>query len=79
MSAATPLNILKTFSLSGICVLCDEGILRCQVRMEKARRVRMQFGSPVPGCDEPTDAASDDEEIQALREEVAELRYDIDE
>jgi hypothetical protein len=78
MSAATPLNILRTFSLSGICVMCDEGILRCQVRMEGARRILVQFGRPVPGCDEPTDGASDEGEIRAFQEEMAELLYDIE-
>jgi hypothetical protein len=36
------------------------------------------FGSPVLGCDEPTDGASDEGEIQAFREEKGELVYDIE-
>jgi hypothetical protein len=39
----------------------------------------VQFGGLIPGCDEPRDAASDDEEIQATQEELAELLHDIEE
>jgi hypothetical protein len=78
MSAATPLNILKTFSLSGICVIIDDDILRCQLRIEKARRLTVQCGAPVPGCDEP-DAGSDDEEIWAFHEELAKLLFETEE
>jgi hypothetical protein len=78
MSAATPLNVVKTFALSGICAIADEGILRCQLQMEKARRILVPFGGLVPGCDDSSDMASDDEEIEAFREEMAELLYDIE-
>jgi hypothetical protein len=33
---------------------------------------------PVPGCDEPPDGASDEGEMQAFREEMGELVYDIE-
>jgi hypothetical protein len=79
MSAATPLNIVKTFGLSGIGLMIDdEGILRCQVRPQEAKRLLMALTIPIPGCDGVEDEASDDEEIRAFEEEMAELLYDID-
>jgi hypothetical protein len=47
--------------------------------MEKARRIHVEFGAEVPGCNEPTDATSEDEEIQAFQEEGAALLYNTDE
>jgi hypothetical protein len=47
--------------------------------MEKARRILVEFGAEVPGCNELTDATSEDEEIQAFQEEVAVLLSDTDE
>jgi hypothetical protein len=79
MSAATPINIVKTFGLSGIALILDDGILRCQVRPDMARRVLVPFEVPVPGCGEVEGAISDDEEIQAFGEDMAELLYDMDE
>lgn len=79
MSAATPTNIVKTFSLSGMALIVDsEGILRCQVRPDRARRVVTGFMPPIPGCEPATDATSDDEEIQAFKEDFAELLYDLE-
>jgi hypothetical protein len=60
-------------------MIADEGILRCQLRVGKARRVLGQFGPEIPGCDEPTDEISDDDEIQAFEEEVTTLLYDTKE
>jgi hypothetical protein len=79
MSSANPLNIIHTFSLSGICLVSDDDVLRCQIRMEKAHRILVPFGNVVPGCDERTDASSDEEEIQAFQEEMAGLLYEIGE
>jgi hypothetical protein len=79
LSAAVPLNIIKTFALSGICVIAGEGILRCQLKMEKVRWILVQFSLEIPGCDERSDAASEDDEIQGFQKEVAALLYDTEE
>jgi hypothetical protein len=37
-------NIVKTFTLSGIALIVDsQGVLRCQVRPDQARRVLTGF------------------------------------
>jgi hypothetical protein len=46
--------------------------------VREAQGIVVQFGSPVPGCDEPTDGASDEGEMQAFREEMGELVYDVE-
>jgi hypothetical protein len=60
-------------------MICDEGIVRYEMRIEEARHILVQFDSPVSGGDEPPDAASDDEEIQAFREDMTGLLSDIEE
>jgi HPt (histidine-containing phosphotransfer) domain-containing protein len=45
---------------------------------EKIRCILGQFGCRLPGYDEPTDEALDDEEIHVFREEIAELVHDIE-
>jgi hypothetical protein len=80
MSEARPPKIVKTFSLSEIALIVDsEGVLRCQVRPDQERRVLTGFMLPVPGCGPVPDATSDDEEIQAFGEDLAELLYDLEE
>jgi hypothetical protein len=79
MSAAIPLNIVKTFSLSGICVIVDdEGVLRCQVRPDKARWLLTALAISIPEWDEIGEATSDDHEIHAFGKEMADLLYDTE-
>jgi hypothetical protein len=38
LATAVPLNIVKTFVLSGICLVADAGILFCTMRPNRAKR-----------------------------------------
>jgi hypothetical protein len=78
MSAATPVSIVEKFRFSGICLICDDDVLRCQVRSNKARCVLVPFGASFPGCGDQGEMSSDEEEIRAFGEDVAELLYDLD-
>jgi hypothetical protein len=75
VSSFIPVDIVKTFSLSGISLTVDdESVLQCQGLPDKARRLLMALAIPIPGGDGFGDAISEDEGIQAFAKETAELR-----
>jgi hypothetical protein len=80
MSAASPLNIVKTFGMSGIgLIVDDEGILRCLVQPDKARRLLIPISVQIPDPGTTADDTSDDQEIRAFTEEVSDLLFSLEE
>jgi hypothetical protein len=59
-------------------IVDDEGILRCQIQLGKARRLIAPGLPAIPEVGEVTDETSDDEEIRAFAEEIADLLFDMD-
>jgi hypothetical protein len=78
LAAAVPLNIVKTFELSGISLVSDEGTLLCTVRPELAKRVLVPLPVPMPEIPNPGSENSDEEELRIFVEECAQLLYDLD-
>jgi hypothetical protein len=54
MSAAPAVSIVETFRFSEIYLICDDDVLRCQVRPKKAR------------CGDPAEMSSDEEDVAEL-------------
>jgi hypothetical protein len=79
LAAAVPWNVVKTFKISGICLVADNGVLRCSVRPGMAKQLNQPLPSAVP---EMADRGSDDsdvEELEVFVEECAGLLYDLGE
>jgi hypothetical protein len=78
LAAAVPLNVAKTFKLSGICLVTDEDALRCTFPPDRAKRLLALFLSTFPDL---LDSGSDDpdrEELQMFVEEYFGLLYDFE-
>jgi hypothetical protein len=73
VGVAVPWNVVKTFEISGICLVADEGVFFWNIRAEMAKLVNQ----PLP---EMADCGSDDsalEELKVFVEECADLLYDL--
>jgi hypothetical protein len=79
MSAVIPWNIVQSFRLSGLCLVRDDDVLRCQVRPDLATRLMHPIQVTVPGFDGVDEDAEDDLEEMVFAEECTELRYDLNE
>jgi hypothetical protein len=77
LAAAVPWNVVKTFKVSGICLVADDGVLRCSVTPEMAKGLNQPLPSAVP---EMADRGSDDSDVEELEVPVGEcagLLYDL--
>jgi hypothetical protein len=72
MSAATLVNVVKTFKRAGIGVVIDDGVLRCHVCPDMRRPLLMPMIPAVPDDDD------DDLEAELYREQCASLLFDDD-
>jgi hypothetical protein len=64
LAAAIPLNIVKAFALSGICLVADAGTLFCAIRLDRAKRLLLLLPSTFPDI---SDVTHDDRDEDALR------------
>jgi hypothetical protein len=71
MSAATHVNVVKTFKRAGIGVVIDDSVLRCRVCPGMRRLLLMPLILAVPDDD-------DDLEAELYREQCASLLFDHD-
>jgi hypothetical protein len=80
MSAATPLNIVKSFELSGFSLIGDDQVLLCQVSPATASRWLCPIAPEFPQMDvsDQTTADEDDGEEQLFAEQYARLLFDVD-
>jgi hypothetical protein len=72
MSAATPVNVVKTFKRTGIGVVVDNGVLRCRVYPDMRRLLLIPMIPTVPND------FDDDMEAELCREQCASLLFDDD-
>jgi predicted sugar kinase len=72
MSAATPVNIVKTFERAGIGVAVDDGVLRCRVCPDMRRLLLMPM---IPAV---IDDDNDDLEAELYRGQCTSLLFDDD-
>jgi hypothetical protein len=72
MSAATPVNVVKTFKRDGIGVVVDDGVLRCCVCPDMRRLLFMPMIPAVP------DDGDDDIKAERNREQCTSLLFDDD-
>jgi hypothetical protein len=78
LAAAVPVNSVRAFAMSGICLVKDDDKIVCPVRPDQAKRLLI----PLPPCfpeigDRDDGEDSDVEEQQASMEECAGLLYDL--
>jgi hypothetical protein len=73
MSAATPVNVVKTFKRAGIGVVVDDDVLRCRVCPDMRRLLSMSMIPAVPDDDD-----EDNLEAELYREQCASLLFDDD-
>jgi hypothetical protein len=80
ISAATPLNIVKSFELSGFSLIGDDQVLLCQVSPATGSRLFRPIAPEFPQMDESDQATpdEDDGEEQLFAEEYARLLFDLD-
>jgi hypothetical protein len=71
MSAAKPVNVVKTFKRAGIRVVVDDGVLRCGVCPDMRRLLLMPM---IPAA--PDDDDDNDLEAGLYREQCASLLFD---
>jgi hypothetical protein len=69
--------VVKTFKISGICLVADDGVLRCSVRPEMAERLNQPIPLAVPEIADGGSDESDAEELQVFLEECTDLLYDL--
>jgi hypothetical protein len=53
LAAAVPLNVVKTFKISGTCDVADEEALFCTIRPNDAERQLVPFPSPFAEIPDP--------------------------
>jgi hypothetical protein len=76
--AAVPVNIVRTFAMSGICLIKEGDQILCTVRPHQSKRLLI----PLPPCfpeigDRDYGEDSDAEKQQAYLEECMGLLYDL--
>jgi hypothetical protein len=77
LAASVPWNVVKTFKISGICLVADDGVLRCSVRPEMAERLNQPLPLALQEMADDESDGSDVEELQVFLEECADLLYDL--
>jgi hypothetical protein len=75
MAAATPVNIVKTFCRAGICLVLDDGIVRCRVCPDHARCLLVPITTNLPSI---PDEDEDDMEAELYLEHCASLLFNSD-
>jgi hypothetical protein len=72
-----PWNVVKTFEISGICLVADGDVLLCTIRPEMAKRLLQPLPLALPEIADDGLDESDIEELKIFVEECAELLYDL--
>jgi hypothetical protein len=78
LAAAVPIMIVKTFMLTGICLVKDGDHVHCTVRPDQARRLLVPPESCPPDIENSILGDSDEEEVRTYLEECADLLYNLD-
>jgi hypothetical protein len=78
LAATVPITTVKTFMLTGTCLVKDGGYVLCTVRPDQARRLLVPFESGLPDIENSMLADSDEEKVRACLEECADLLYNLD-
>jgi hypothetical protein len=73
LAAAVPVNVVRTFGLSGICLVADAGVLFCTIRPDRAKRLLLPLPSPYPEISDISDEDFDEEELKVFIEECTGL------
>jgi hypothetical protein len=73
LSAAVPLNIVKTFAFSGIYLGTDAGTLFCTIRPDRAKRSLLPLPSAFPDISDVTDDDLDEDELKVFIEEYTDF------
>jgi hypothetical protein len=69
LAASVPLNVVKTFTLSGICLVADAGTLFCTIQPDRAKRLLLPLPSAFPHSLDVTDDDLDEDELKVVIEE----------
>jgi hypothetical protein len=77
LAAAVPLTIIRTFKMSGMCLVKDGAQLLCTIHPERAKRLLVPLPQILPELETDGDD-SGEAESQAYLEECAELFYDLE-
>jgi hypothetical protein len=78
LAAAIPVNIVRTFAMSGIYLVKDGDRILCTVRPDQAKRLLIPLPPCFPGIGDRDGAEdSDAEEQQVYLDECAGLLYDL--
>jgi hypothetical protein len=78
LTAAVPITVVKTFMLTGICLVQDGDHVLCTVRPDQVRLLLVPLESGLPDIENLMLADSDEEEVRAYLEECADLLNDLD-
>jgi hypothetical protein len=73
IAAAVPLNIIKTFALSVVCLVADAGILFCTKRPDRAKLLFLSLPSAFPDISDVTDDDFDEDELKVFFEECTDF------
>jgi hypothetical protein len=76
LAAAVPLTIVRTFEMSGICLVKDSAQLLCTIRPERAKRLLIPLPQILLELETEVDD-SDETESPAYLEECTKLLYDL--
>jgi hypothetical protein len=76
LAATVPLMIVRTFEMSGICLIKDGAQLLCTIRPERAKRLLVPLPQILPELEIDVND-SNEAESQAYLEECAKLLYDL--
>jgi hypothetical protein len=78
LAAAVPVNIVRTFAMSGICLVKDGDQILCTVRPDHAKRLLIPFLPCFPVIGDRDDGEdSDAEGQQTYLDECAGLLYEL--
>jgi hypothetical protein len=77
LATAVPLTTVRTFEMSGICLVKDGAQLLCIIPPERAKRLLVPLPQILPELETDTDD-SDETESQASLEEWTDLLYDLE-
>jgi hypothetical protein len=69
LAAVIPLNIVKTFALSGICLVADAGTLFCTIQPDRAKRLFLPLQSAFPDISDVTGDDLNEDELKVFIKE----------
>jgi hypothetical protein len=73
LAVAIPLNIVKTFALSGICLSGDAGTLFCTIRPDRTKRLLLPLPSAFADISDVMNDDVDEDEPKVFIEECTDF------